>query len=127
MPRPDEEADALEQLAARETDPRAKCARLVEAARVAHDKLGDLDRAMRLLQEGLNADSTNAQALAMAETIARSRREWTMLTAILEAKAKASSDATRDAVLEELVTIYKEELADERGAEAALKRVRSRS
>jgi uncharacterized protein HemY len=120
----DEVAELLEQLAKTEADPKEKCVRLLAAARVALDALGDTLRAKQDLEAALMIDPAHVDAIAMLERIARAEGAWSSLTRILEERAKTATGEAREALVQELVTIYKEMLGDDEGAARVVERLR---
>jgi tetratricopeptide (TPR) repeat protein len=120
----DEVAELLEQLAKTEADPKEKCVRLLAAARVALDALGDTLRAKQDLEAALTIDPAHVDAIAMLERIARAEGAWSSLTTILEQRAKTATGEAREALVQELVTIYKEMLGDDEGAARVVERLR---
>jgi tetratricopeptide (TPR) repeat protein len=124
----DQRCTVLEQRAALETDARARRTALGNAANVAADALGDLDRAIRNWRQRLDDDEQDLEALdGLCATLERAER-LVELIAALGARAALVTDpeqTRRDLV--QIARIHAERLEDRPAAIEAWRAVRQRT
>ncbi len=91
-----ERCQVLERLASLETEPAARRAALVEAARIAEEVIGDRARAIRSLNVWLEEDPKDVEVLSTLVDNLRATGDTRALVAALEARAKVVA-TTEDA------------------------------
>lgn len=116
-----EKCEALERIAAMETDPDARRAALGEVARIAQEDFGDADRSARAWQSRLADDPADLEAIDGVRPVLRSQGRLRDLAGVLERAAAAvrerapkGSDvvARLRELLQEAASISEDELHD---------------
>lgn len=119
-----ERCQVLERLASLETEPAARRAALVEAARIAEEVIGDRQRAIRSLGVWLEEDPKDLEVLTKLVDNLRATGDTRALVAALESRAKvvkATEDAQSDHL--EIARVLARFAGDAAGAIEAYRRV----
>ncbi len=94
--RPAERCDVLERLAELETDPERRKAALGRAARVAHERLNDFDRATQNWRARLSDDDKDGEALdGLVASLEQAERWSELVSALTERAALGEVEARR--------------------------------
>jgi hypothetical protein len=107
------------------SDPAAAVEYLRELAQVHLDRLGDADGAIEGYHRLLEIDSTDQRAMAALQPIQRMGGRWMEWVTVQKMRIDLAPDpAAQVALLRDLVVVCRDELADERGVDEAVQRLR---
>ncbi len=110
-------AELLEKRVALAEDPASRIAQLLELAAIAHERLGDDERAIAAYERILNWEPAHELAIRELEHLYSGRQQWEPLAALLLDRASREKDpAAAVTALEAVAQMYEDKVGDLRAA-----------